>query len=149
MTIGNRICQLRKSKGYTQEYVADQLGVSRQAVSKWEQDQTSPDTKNLIALAQLLDTSVEYIATGKIVRDSTNEDWKIVRQINRLQSAGTWQILLAVLIIIAGILMQNFLLILIAWVTGIILFSFGVVNIRKAMHTEEDWREEKRRRQLK
>ena len=52
MTIGNRIAELRKAKGFTQEYVADQLGVSRQAVSKWEQDQTSPDTKNLIALAE-------------------------------------------------------------------------------------------------
>lgn len=65
MTIGTRISELRKAKGYTQEYVAEQLGVSRQAVSKWEQDQTSPDTGNLIALAKLLDSSVEYIAVGK------------------------------------------------------------------------------------
>lgn len=65
MTIGNRISELRKAKGFTQEYVADQLGVTRQAVSKWEQDITSPDTKNLIALSSLLDASIEYIATGK------------------------------------------------------------------------------------
>ena len=65
MTIGKRISQLRKKKGYTQEYIADQLGVSRQAVSKWEQDQTSPDTKNLIALSELLEVPIEYIATGK------------------------------------------------------------------------------------
>lgn len=65
MTIGNRISQLRKAKGFTQEYIAEQLDVSRQAVSKWEQDQTTPDTGNLIALAQLLDTSIEYIAIGK------------------------------------------------------------------------------------
>ena len=64
MTIGNRIAELRKAKGFTQEYVADQLGVSRQAVSKWEQDQTSPDTKNLIALAQLLDTDISFLAMG-------------------------------------------------------------------------------------
>ncbi len=65
MSIGNRISELRKEHHYSQEYVAEQLDVSRQAVSKWEQDQTSPDTNNLIALAGLFGVSVEYIATGK------------------------------------------------------------------------------------
>ncbi len=65
MSIGNRISELRKQHNYSQEYVAEQLDVSRQAVSKWEQNQTSPDTNNLIALAELFGVSVEYIATGK------------------------------------------------------------------------------------
>ncbi len=67
MSIGNRISELRKKHNYSQEYVAEQLDVSRQAVSKWEQDQTSPDTNNLIALAGLFNVSVEYLATGKTV----------------------------------------------------------------------------------
>ena len=65
MTIGERIRELRRSKDYSQEYIAAILGVSRQAVSKWENDISSPDTKNLIALAELLDSTVEYIALGK------------------------------------------------------------------------------------
>lgn len=65
MTIGTRIANARKKKGFTQEYVAQMLDVSRQAVSKWEKDLSSPDTNNLIALANLLDVSVEYLATGK------------------------------------------------------------------------------------
>lgn len=65
MTIGTRINSLRKKKGYTQEYIAEQLHVTRQAVSKWEQDQTSPDTWNLIELSKLLETSVEYITLGE------------------------------------------------------------------------------------
>ena len=65
MTIGQRICELRKERGYSQEYVAERLDVSRQAVSKWETDLSAPDTYNLIALAALLGVSVEYIATGK------------------------------------------------------------------------------------
>ena len=65
MTIGQRICELRKEKGYSQEYVAERLDVTRQAVSKWETDLSAPDTYNLIALAELLGVSVEYIATGK------------------------------------------------------------------------------------
>ncbi len=65
MTIGERIRELRRTKNYSQEYIAAVLGVSRQAVSKWENDTSSPDTKNLIALAELLDSTVEYIALGK------------------------------------------------------------------------------------
>ena len=65
MTLGQRISELRKERGYAQEYVAEQMNVSRQAVSKWETDQCAPDTYNLIALSELLGVSVEYLATGK------------------------------------------------------------------------------------
>ena len=64
MTIGNRIRTLRKQLNYSQEYVAEQLNVTRQAVSKWEKDISSPDTNNIIQLAQLLNSTVEYIASG-------------------------------------------------------------------------------------
>lgn len=65
MTLGERISNLRKDCGYSQEYVAESLGVSRQAVSKWEKDLSSPDTENLIKLSDLLNTSVQFLATGK------------------------------------------------------------------------------------
>lgn len=65
MTIGQRISELRKDRGYSQEYVAEKLDVSRQAVSKWECDASAPDTYNLIALSELFGVSVEYIAVGK------------------------------------------------------------------------------------
>ncbi len=65
MTIGNRLANLRRAKGWSQEYVAELVGVSRQAVSKWEQDRSAPDTYNLIALARLYGVSVEYIAVGE------------------------------------------------------------------------------------
>ena len=74
MTIGNRISELRKKYSYSQEYVASKLGVSRQAVSKWETDQTAPDTYNLIALAELFNVSVEYLAIGKADEKSTVEE---------------------------------------------------------------------------
>lgn len=66
MSIGERILQLRTEKGVSQVQIAKALEVSRQAVSKWENDQTAPDTLKLIQLAQLLDTDVEYLATGRI-----------------------------------------------------------------------------------
>lgn len=65
MSIGQRIGRLRRERGYSQEYVAESLGVSRQAVSKWETDLSAPDTYNLIALSKLFGVSVEHIAVGE------------------------------------------------------------------------------------
>ena len=64
MSIGERISDLRAQRNISQVQLAKQLGISRQAVSKWENDLTSPDTLNLIKLADVLDTDVEYLATG-------------------------------------------------------------------------------------
>lgn len=64
MSMGKRIKQARKNKGYTQEFIAASLCVSRQAVYKWEKDQTRPDTANLIALSELLDVSADYLIKG-------------------------------------------------------------------------------------
>ena len=66
MSIGERILELRTEKGVSQVQIAKALEVSRQAVSKWENDLAAPDTIKLIQLAQLLDTDVEYLATGRI-----------------------------------------------------------------------------------
>ena len=65
MSIGERITDLRKSENISQGKLASLLDVSRQAVSKWENDQSSPDTLKLIQLADVLKTDVEYLATGK------------------------------------------------------------------------------------
>ena len=65
MSIGQRITELRKQQNISQGELAQALGLSRQAVSKWENDLSSPDTINLIRLAEILDTDVEYLATGR------------------------------------------------------------------------------------
>ena len=65
MSIGERIVQLRKEQNISQGQLADALDVTRQAVSKWENDLSAPDTIKLIQLADLLDTDVEYLATGR------------------------------------------------------------------------------------
>jgi transcriptional regulator with XRE-family HTH domain len=65
MSIGTRIAELRKKNNFSQEYVAAKIDVSRQAVSKWEQNLSKPDTGNLIKIAELFGVSVEYLATGK------------------------------------------------------------------------------------
>lgn len=57
--IANRLVELRRAHGYSQEELAGRLGVSRQAISKWERAESSPDTDNLIALARLYDISLD------------------------------------------------------------------------------------------
>lgn len=64
MSIGERITELRTRKNLSQGELASALSVSRQAISKWENDQSSPDTIHLIQLADLLNTEVAYLATG-------------------------------------------------------------------------------------
>ncbi|MCR5231574.1 MAG: helix-turn-helix transcriptional regulator [Acholeplasmatales bacterium] len=57
----NRLYELRKKNGLSQEDVADKLGISRQAVSKWERAEASPDTDNLISLAKLYGVSLDEL----------------------------------------------------------------------------------------
>ena len=64
MSIGERILELRKQKNISQVQLAKALGISRQAVSKWENDLAAPDMMNLIHLADLLVTDTEYLTTG-------------------------------------------------------------------------------------
>ena len=59
--IANRLSALRKSHGLSQEALASALTVSRQAVSKWERGETSPDTDNIIALARLYGISLDEL----------------------------------------------------------------------------------------
>lgn len=99
MTMGNRIAKRRKEKGYTQEYLAQVLGISRQAVGKWEQDLSAPDTKNLIALAELLDISVEELLTGKCSTGPTDTKLPVL-----LWRIGGWLFLGGFLLYIIGII---------------------------------------------
>ncbi|MBO4243216.1 MAG: helix-turn-helix transcriptional regulator, partial [Clostridiales bacterium] len=57
MTISDRIQALRKAKGMSQEQLADAVGVSRQAVSKWESEQTIPDIDKVVAMSELFDVT--------------------------------------------------------------------------------------------
>ena len=89
MSIGERIVQLRSQKNMSQGQLAQSLGVSRQAISKWENDLSSPDTIHLIKLSDILDTEVEYLATGRkpvyeeppIVLNMVNKVHKVVEKI--------------------------------------------------------------------
>lgn len=59
--IANRLVNLRKSNSLSQEGLAEKLGISRQAVSKWERAEASPDTDNLILLAKIYKISLDEL----------------------------------------------------------------------------------------
>lgn len=65
MSVGERIAELRKVQKLSQVQLAKALGISRQAISKWENDLSMPDTENMIRLADILDTDIEYLSSGR------------------------------------------------------------------------------------
>ncbi|HIY08986.1 MAG TPA: helix-turn-helix domain-containing protein [Firmicutes bacterium] len=64
MTIAERIQSLRKASGISQEELAERIGVSRQAVSKWEGGQSLPDLEKIILLSDQLETTTDYLLKG-------------------------------------------------------------------------------------
>lgn len=76
MTLENaaRLAELRRAHGLSQEELAEKLGVSRQAISKWERAESSPDTDNLIALAQLYGVSLDVLLGLQLPRTPDPED---------------------------------------------------------------------------
>ena len=64
MTIADRIQSLRKSKGMSQEELADAVGVSRQAVSKWESEQTAPDLEKVVIMSDIFEVTTDYLLKG-------------------------------------------------------------------------------------
>ena len=88
-TLGKRIAQLRKAKGYTQEQLAEKVGVSAQAVSKWENDISCPDITLLPLLADLFGVTVDELLGVKPVephvivldKDERKDDGKCMRNL--------------------------------------------------------------------
>lgn len=70
MSFGEKLQTLRKEAGLSQEDLADQLGVSRQAVSKWERDSGYPETEKLLHIARLFQVTVDYL----LMEESTGEE---------------------------------------------------------------------------
>ena len=64
MSLAERITELRKSRGWSQEELAEQLGVSRQSVSKWESESATPDIEKIVKLSEIFGVSTDYLIKG-------------------------------------------------------------------------------------
>lgn len=74
MNIGEKLYELRKSKNLSQEEVAEKLNVTRQTVSKWETNQSTPDFDKIIPLCELFEISSDELLTGK-KKDESEESY--------------------------------------------------------------------------
>ena len=61
MTFGEKLQKLRKESGLSQEELADQLNVSRQAVSKWERDNGYPETEKIVRMSKMFQVTIDYL----------------------------------------------------------------------------------------
>ena len=117
MTLGEKIRQLRQTKGFSQEELAAHLNVSRQAVSKWEKSLSYPDTENLLALAAVFEVSADELA-GIRRGEKENEPEEVAAEtesppIIQKRSAGPvlWVVAVGVLLMVLvpmwGLLQQS------------------------------------------
>lgn len=107
--IANRLYELRKKNNFSQEELAEKIGVSRQAVSKWERAEASPDTDNLILLAKLYSVSMdELLSTDEPVepaqRKAENEpdDFRNVEEPHNPWMAFPYPLVVTVIYLILG-----------------------------------------------
>ncbi len=75
MTLGERLYEMRKAKGLSQERVAEELEVTRQTVSKWETDQTTPDFDKIIPLCELYNITADELIKGSAESQSNNYNY--------------------------------------------------------------------------
>lgn len=73
MTLGEKIAKQRKESNYTQEQLAEILGVSRQSISKWESDIAYPETDKLLKMGRLFDCSMDYLLKDEITEKTGKE----------------------------------------------------------------------------
>lgn len=74
MTLGEKIKSLRKGLGMSQEKLAELMGISRQAVAKWENGQSAPSTANLFKLAEMLNTTTAFLLADDDAKDTGTEE---------------------------------------------------------------------------
>lgn len=87
MTVGERIQQLRKAAGLSQEQLAEQLDVSRQSVSKWELNDAAPEISKIIALSELFGVSTDELLKGAESAHATPKRQESIDTIARLNAA--------------------------------------------------------------
>lgn len=134
MTVGEMLLDLRKKKGLSQEEVANVLNVSRQTISKWETDQTTPDFDKIVPICNLYEISANELLTG-------SKDQEVNEKIKDIKSNSAKNIAISVFLYILSVVflvafttifalpLVGFclFLVVIAIATGIIVYN-SIVN---------------------
>ena len=112
MNLGERLFELRKAKNLTQDDVAEKLNVSRQTVSKWETDQSTPDFDKIVPLCELFEIGVDELLTGKKPVEEKKQENVITKQEVKEKSAkvvssSVFLYFLAIIVLIVSIPVLN------------------------------------------
>ncbi len=121
MNVGEKLQTLRKSKGLSQEQLAEALAVSRQAVSKWELNESMPDTQNIIQLSLLFDVSTDFLLFDD--NEQTDPLAAYNSQLERKQTQQRMQMLFAGTI---GISTIGLIFSIVAWFTWQTVFTVAI-----------------------
>lgn len=104
MEIGNKIMELRKKNNFSQEDLAEKVGVTRQTISKWELGETSPDLKQAKVLSQVFKVSLDELVDNDIkniiIEKTTNTEKLAGMIINILKALGTFFLIYLIIMII-------------------------------------------------
>ena len=77
MILADKIIELRKKNGWSQEDLAEKLGVSRQSISKWEGAQSIPDMNKIIMISDIFGVSTDFLLKDELEMDSTGEEIQV------------------------------------------------------------------------
>ena len=107
MTMGEKILNMRKARSWSQEELAEQVGVTRQAVSRWESGSVKPDADKIIALCDLFGVSADYLLRDLVAEQgNTIQLDRPVKPCISLESVLSWLMTAfgAVTLLVLGIL---------------------------------------------
>lgn len=156
MNLSDKIVELRKKNGFSQEDLADELQVSRQAVSRWEQGTADPSSSNILELSKLFNVTTDYLLNDDYYSDEDLPKIKEIRKGN-LQQILLYFVLLEIicfLLQVASIIvLQNDfygMLCTILFITVIIIFEYAchkktteisleIITTRKKFYKISTW----------
>ena len=84
MQLGNNICSLRKEKGLSQEKLAEKINVTRQTISNWELEETSPNPEQLILLSKALDKSIDELVGNEFETPKSKEKNDNIKRVKNI-----------------------------------------------------------------
>lgn len=161
MNLGERLFELRKAKNLTQDDMAEKLNVTRQTVSKWETNQSTPDFDKIMPLCELFEIGVEELLTGKKPEEKQDkkEEKVLTRQEVKERSAKVVSISIFIYIAAVAFLMiaipvqhanpiiaSSIFLLLIGWATARIVRNY--MSIPKFEKTKEEKRQDKIQKEI-
>ena len=161
MNLGERLFELRKAKNLTQDDMAEKLNVTRQTVSKWETNQSTPDFDKIMPLCELFEIGVEELLTGKKPEEKQEQKGEkvLTRQEAKEKSAKVVSVSIFIYVAAVAFLMiavpvkhvnpivaSSVFLLLIGWATARIIRNY--MSIPKFEKTKAEKRQDAIQRQI-